>query len=118
MRWIAARNDSSCQPPTPSPVSFYVRRYWFYIMTNRSRTLYVGVTSDLVRRVQQHRDGAVEGFTRRYQIKKLVYAEESSSIWEALAREKQVKKWRRSKKVALIEALNPEWEDVACWGLE
>jgi putative endonuclease len=94
-----------------------MRRYWVYILTNRSRTLYIGVTSDLARRVQQHRDGAVEGFTRRYQIKKLVYAEEFSSVWEALRREKQLKKWRRSKKVGLIEGLNPEWEVLAEFGI-
>ena len=86
-------------------------------MCNDSRTLYVGITGDLERRVQEHRDGVVAGFTRRYRIKRLVYAEEFSSVWEALAREKQVKKWRRSKKIALIGAMNPEWEDLADGGL-
>ena len=86
--------------------------YWIYILTNRSRTLYIGVTNNLPRRIHQHRVGTVPGFTRRYNLKKLVYAEEFMNIWEALEREKQLKKWRRSKKVALIERLNPLWKDL------
>jgi putative endonuclease len=94
-----------------------MRRYWTYIMSNPSRTLYIGVTGNLARRVQQHRDGDVAGFTSRYQMRKLVYAEEFSDVWEALEREKQLKKWRRSKKVALIEGLNPGWKDLGEQGI-
>jgi putative endonuclease len=81
-------------------------------MTNPSRTLYVGVTNDLERRVLQHRHKSVEGFTQRYNITRLAYFEEFSDIRDAIAREKQIKGWSRSKKVALIEAKNPTWRDL------
>jgi putative endonuclease len=89
-----------------------VRLFHVYILTNRSRTLYVGVTGDLARRMTQHRAREVPGFTATYRLDRLVYAEEFRWVQEALAREKQVKRWRRAKKVALIEGLNPEWEDL------
>jgi putative endonuclease len=94
-----------------------MHRYWIYVLTNPSRTLYIGVTSNLAQRVHQHRNGDVPGFTRRYRVKTLVYAEEFSDVWEALAREKQLKKWRRSKKIELIERLNPKWEDLGKEGV-
>ena len=86
---------------------------WLYIMTNRQNgTLYVGVTADLQRRVWQHRTGAVEGFTRRYGLKRLVYAERHEDNREAIRREKAIKRWRRAWKVRLIQGSNPEWADI------
>ena len=86
---------------------------YFYIMTNRSRTLYCGVTSNLVRRVCEHKTMHKEGFTRRYLLDRLVYVEEGDDIRDAIAREKQVKGWTRAKKVELIESMNLEWEDLS-----
>ncbi len=88
-------------------------RYFVYIMTNRHHTvLYTGVTNDLVRRVFQHRDKAVPGFTSRYNVDKLVFFEETSDVLAAIAREKQIKGGSRRKKIALIEGMNPEWRDL------
>ncbi|MGE4220641.1 MAG: GIY-YIG nuclease family protein [Alphaproteobacteria bacterium] len=86
---------------------------WVYVMTNRPYgTLYVGVTSDLPRRVWEHREGLVDGFTKRYGLKRLVYAERHDGIARAIQREKTVKHWPRAWKVALIEADNPDWCDL------
>jgi putative endonuclease len=87
--------------------------YWVYIATNCSKTLYTGVTNDLERRMFEHKDSLIPGFTSRYRIDRLVYYEATSDIEAAIAREKQIKGWRRSKKVALIEAANPKWEDLS-----
>jgi putative endonuclease len=84
-----------------------------YILANRPRTLYVGVTSDLFKRVHEHKTKAVQGFTTRYGIDRLVYFEEFAEMLEAIAREKQLKGWLRARKVALIESTNPEWTDLA-----
>ena len=89
------------------------RQYYVYIMTNRSRTLYVGVTSDLERRVFEHKSGAMEGFTKRYRIDRLVYFDATSDVEGAISREKEIKRWRRSKKIDLIEAENPGWKDLS-----
>jgi putative endonuclease len=89
------------------------RRYHVYILANSSRTLYVGVTGNIARRMQQHRTGAVPGFTRRYMVRRLVYIESASNPRDAIAREKQLKRWSRWKKLELIEANNPEWADLA-----
>jgi putative endonuclease len=86
---------------------------YVYIMTNRSRTLYTGVTSNLQQRVFQHKNKLVAGFTSRYRIDRLVYFEETPDIRDAIAREKQIKGWVRSKKIALIESINPAWEDLS-----
>jgi putative endonuclease len=87
--------------------------YWMYILASRPRgTLYVGVTNDLVRRVAEHRDGLVPGFTKTYNVKVLVYFEEYESVLEAIKREKQVKRWARSWKIELIREKNPEWHDL------
>jgi putative endonuclease len=84
-----------------------------YIMTNkRNGTLYVGVTSDLARRAWQHREGAIDGFTRRYGCKHLVWYERYDRIDEAIAREKQIKGGSRARKLALIETINPMWRDL------
>ena len=87
--------------------------YYVYIMTNHSKTLYTGVTNDLQRRVFEHKNKKVPGFTSRYNINKLVYFENSSSSYEAIRREKQIKGWLRSKKIALIESINPNWLDLS-----
>ena len=84
-----------------------------YILASRSRTLYVGVTRDLLRRVWQHREKLADGFTARFNIGRLVWYEMTPNIGAAIAKEKEIKSWRRSKKVALIEAANPTWEDLA-----
>ena len=85
-----------------------------YILTNDNRTvLYVGVTSDLARRLQQHADGAGKGFTWKYNCKALVYVERFENIDDAIQREKQIKGGSRKKKVGLIESMNPEWRDLA-----
>ena len=89
------------------------KRYYLYIMSSRSRTLHTGVTSDLVRRVYEHKNRLLEGFTSRYNIDRLVYFEEYSDAGEAIAREKQLKNWARAKKVALIEQGNPVWDDLS-----
>jgi len=95
-----------------------VKQYYVYIMTNKSRTLYVGMTNDLRRRVYQHKQKLVEGFTQKYNITLLVYYEVTNDVHAALAREKQIKAWRRSKKLALIESVNPQWKDLSTeWGL-
>jgi putative endonuclease len=90
-----------------------VRHYYVYIMTNRKNgTLYVGVTGSLLERVRQHRDGAVEGFTKRYGLTRLVYYEVFDNPREAIWREKRIKTWLRAWKVRLIRGVNPEWEDL------
>ncbi len=87
--------------------------YYVYIMTNNSGTLYAGVTNDLERRVAEHREQITRGFTKRYKITRLVYYEVVSSVNDAIAREKQIKSWRRSKKIELIVSMNPRWKDLA-----
>jgi len=89
-----------------------LKQYYVYMMTNHSRTLYIGVTNDLQRRVHEHKQKQVPGFTQKYNITQLVYYEETSDIKSAIAREKQIKGWLRSKKIALIESLNPGWRDL------
>jgi putative endonuclease len=87
--------------------------YWVYILASgRNGTLYVGVTSDIVRRVQEHREGLVPGFTKRYRVKRLVYMELHHDINSAILREKRIKRWHRSWKLELIEAKNPQWRDL------
>jgi putative endonuclease len=89
------------------------QRYCVYILASKSRRLYVGVTRDLLRRVLEHKRGAVEGFTSRYRIDRLVHFEQTDYLQAAIAREKELKGWRRDKKLALIEASNPTWEDLS-----
>jgi putative endonuclease len=90
-----------------------MKHYYVYIMTNKSKTLYTGVTNNLERRVYEHKNKLVPGFTSKYNITKLVHYEETNDVQIALAREKQIKGWLRSKKIALIEAENPEWKDLS-----
>ena len=87
--------------------------YFLYILASRKNgTLYVGVTNDLLRRVQEHRLGLVPGFTKKYVVKLLVYYEVFGDITEAIAREKRVKRWLRRWKLDLIEQQNPNWQDL------
>jgi putative endonuclease len=89
------------------------KTYCVYILASRSRTLYVGVTNNIQRRVWEHKQGEIEGFTKRYHIDTLVYCEIFGDVYAAIAREKQVKRWRREKKVWLIVQENPEWRDLS-----
>jgi putative endonuclease len=89
------------------------RSYAVYLLASRPRgTLYVGVTSDLIKRVAEHRAGLVEGFTKKYGVKTLVWYQLTESIESAIVREKQIKKWNRAWKVELIEKANPGWRDL------
>ncbi len=88
------------------------RTYWVYIVASQTRVIYVGVTNDLVRRMDAHRKGLIPGFTAKYRVRRLVYCEAASEPLAAIAREKQLKGWRRSKKVALVESRNPGWADL------
>lgn len=87
--------------------------YHVYILASLRRTLYVGVTNDLRRRLFEHKTGMIQGFTRRYNVNRLVHFEAFTDVHYAREREKQLKGWLRRKKIALIEAENPEWEDLA-----
>ncbi len=87
--------------------------YYVYIMASYRGTLYTGVTHDLTRRVYEHRHKLVDGFTKRYNVSKLVYYEATDDVESAISREKQIKGWLRSKKAALIESFNPHWVDLA-----
>jgi len=82
-------------------------------MTNKSRTLYTGVTNNLMRRVYEHKNKLVAGFTSKYNIQFLVYYEAGNDVNAAIAREKQIKGWLRSKKIALIDSMNPKWKDLS-----
>jgi putative endonuclease len=88
------------------------RTYHVYIMASASRRLYIGVTGHLARRVHQHRTNEFEGFSKKYQMKRLVYAESTSDVQSAIRREKQIKGWLRARKLELIQSLNPEWRDL------
>ncbi len=86
---------------------------YIYIMTNKNnKVLYIGVTSDLPRRITEHKTGMIEGFTKKYNTHKLVYVEQYNDIETAIQREKQLKGWSHKKKVDLIERVNPDWEDI------
>ena len=84
-------------------------------MTNHSRTLYTGVTNDLKRRIYEHKEKLVEGFTKKYNIDQLVYYEDTNNVNSAIEREKQIKGWKRIKKINLIESVNPDWNDLGLY---
>ena len=90
-----------------------MKQYYVYIMTNRSLTLYTGITNNLQRRMYEHKHHLVVGFTSKYNITRLVYFEETPDAYAAIVREKQIKGWLRAKKIALIESMNPEWRDLS-----
>ena len=88
--------------------------FWIYIITNaHDSVLYIGMTNDLARRVSEHRSGEIRGFTSAYRCHKLLYYEHYTEVQDAIAREMQLKKWSRTKKLALIATLNPRWNDLA-----
>ncbi len=90
-----------------------MKQFCVYMMANKARTLYTGVTNNIERRVYEHKNKLVPGFTSRYGLTELVYLAETNDVRDAIAREKQIKGWSRAKKVALIEEMNPEWEDLS-----
>lgn len=90
-----------------------INNYYVYIMTNKSKTLYTGMTNDLHRRVYEHKHKLIDGFTKKYNITKLVFFDETSDVNEAIAWEKKIKGWTRAKKIALIESKNPQWLDLS-----
>ncbi len=87
--------------------------YYVYMMSNDAKILYTGVTNDLIRRVHEHKQEVIPGFTKRYHLKKLVYYEDTTDVRSAIQREKQVKGWLRRRKLALIEVVNPTWSDLS-----
>ncbi|MDD4289873.1 MAG: GIY-YIG nuclease family protein [Patescibacteria group bacterium] len=90
-----------------------MRDYYVFILTNKTNNvLYVGVTNDLLRRINEHKKKIVHGFTSKYNLNKLIYYEHTSDVWSALQREKQLKNWRRSWKIDLINSFNSEWKDL------
>jgi putative endonuclease len=94
------------------------KTYYVYLLTNwNNKVMYVGVTSNLERRVYEHKNKLVEGFTEKYNVNKLVYFETTNDVMAAIEREKQIKKWRREKKNNLMIVANPEWKDLSLeWG--
>lgn len=95
------------------------RQYYVYIMSNKSRTLYTGVTNNLERRVYEHKQRLTPGFTSKYNITSLVYFEVTQDVHSAIVREKQIKGWLRARKISLIETANPEWQDLSSeWYLD
>jgi putative endonuclease len=90
-----------------------MKQYYIYIMASRDRTLYTGVTDDLIKRVFEHKNKLIEGFTKKYNVTNLVYYEAVNDVQAAIQREKQVKGWLRKRKIALIETMNPEWKDLS-----
>jgi len=90
-----------------------MRDYYVYILASISRVLYIGVTNNLERRLYEHRQKLIPGFTAKYHVTRLVYFEQSGAIRDAIAREKQLKGWRRAKKIALIESVNPSWRELS-----
>lgn len=93
--------------------TWFMKTMFVYILTNHSRTLYIGVTNNLERRMTEHKSKCVPGFTKKYNITQLVYYEETSDTRAAIEREKQLKGWLRKKKIELIEQNNPEWKNLA-----
>jgi putative endonuclease len=93
--------------------------FWVYILTSRTGTLYIGITGYIDRRISQHKMDSIEGFTKKYKVHRLVYYEAFGHVHNAIRREKQLKGWRREKKITLIEKSNPRWQDLSeHWGRE
>jgi putative endonuclease len=90
-----------------------MKTYHVYILSSASRVIYIGVTNDLSRRVWEHKQKLVQGFSTRYRVSELVYFEAFGNIRDAIAREKQIKGWLRARKIALIEGFNPRWKDLS-----
>ena len=90
-----------------------MKTYYVYILSNNSKTIYIGLTNNLTRRIQEHKDKLIEGFTKKYNLTKLVYFESVNDIKDAIRREKQLKNWHRDWKINLIESINPKWLDLS-----
>ncbi|MBI4744939.1 MAG: GIY-YIG nuclease family protein [Actinobacteria bacterium] len=91
-----------------------IRIYYVYLLTNwNNKVIYVGVTNDLERRIYEHKNKLIKGFTEKYNVTKLVYFEETQNIIAAIEREKEIKKWRREKKNQLVNLINPRWDDLS-----
>ena len=96
--------------------SLMKKSYFVYIVSStRNGMLYIGFTGDLKRRIFEHKNGLIDGFTKKHQIQYLVYFEETDSVIDGIRREKQLKGWIREKKIALIETDNPKWDDLSVW---
>ena len=90
-----------------------MKQYYVYMLASkRNGTLYIGVTNDLIRRVYEHKQGLLKGFTKKYNVRRLVFYEETNDVESAITKEKQMKKWKRQWKIDLIQENNPEWEDL------
>jgi putative endonuclease len=90
------------------------KTYYVYLLSNwNNKVLYIGVTNDLQRRIHEHRQKLIPGFTEKYNVNKLVYYEQTSDVISAISREKELKKWRREKKNTLVNGVNPEWKDLS-----
>ncbi len=106
-------NASRSFTPSVTTGQVALKQYYVYIMANRTRMLYTGVTNNLERRVYEHKHSITPGFTSKYNLNRLIYYEVYADIREAIAREKQIKRWLRAKKITLIESDNPKWEDLS-----
>lgn len=92
----------------------FTKNYYVYLLTNwNNKVIYTGVTNDLNRRIYEHKNKLIEGFSQKYNLTKLVYFEETQDIKAAIAREKEIKKWRREKKNMLVNKINPNWQDLS-----
>ena len=92
----------------------FTRSYYVYLLTNwNNKVIYIGVTNNLMRRIYEHKNKMLKGFTQKYNVNKLVYYEETNDVIAALSREKEIKKWRREKKNQLVNQINPAWKDLA-----
>jgi putative endonuclease len=106
--------DAECHPERSEGSHNFMKAFYVYMMTNRSRVvLYTGITNSLMRRVWQHQNGEIGGFTKSYKVDRLVYYERFNDPRDAIAREKEIKAWRRAKKNALVETMNPKWADLS-----
>jgi putative endonuclease len=113
---VFSRRSTCYAPPVHDGVYY---KFWVYILSSRSGTLYGGMTGFFEQHVHQHKYDSIEGFTKKYRCHRLVYYESYQDVEIAIGREKQIKRWRREKKIALIQKLNPRWRDLAeNWGRE
>ena len=111
---VISTEESKASEAEKSIKMDFMNEYYVYIMANASNsTVYIGMTNDLARRINEHKLGLIDGFTKRYCTNKLVYFESTCDVNAAIAREKQLKKWRREKKNWLIDKMNPQWNDLA-----
>ena len=110
---MLAKPTRVCHPEALAEGSGFVKEYYVYIITNHSKTLYIGVTNNLVRRIYEHSHRLMPGFTSKYNISKLVYFEQTSDVKSAIEREKYLKGKSRAFKIELIEAKNPNWDELS-----